>query len=140
MKSALIFDTSVWIQFLGNKNSPECDLLQSHIEEDLPVFLTPTILQEILQGIRDDNQYRKVKEVLLAFHMLEIPATEAAVGAADLFRSLRKRGATIRKSNDCLIAYYAIRFGVPLVHLDSDFDVISKHSVLTSWKANQNEN
>ena len=51
-------------------------------------------------------------------------------GAADLYRSLRKNGITIRKSNDCLIAYYAISFAVSLVHTDRDVDLLAKHSGL----------
>lgn len=44
--------------------------------------------------------------------MLELDTVEAAIGAADLYRALRKKGITIRKSNDCLIAYYAIAHNV----------------------------
>jgi predicted nucleic acid-binding protein len=51
------------------------------------------------------------------------------------YRSLRKKGLTIRKSNDCLIAFYAIEFSIPLVHLDNDFDLISSHSKLKTWQS-----
>ncbi len=134
MSEPLIFDTSVWIDFLRNKNNPPSDLLTSYIEKNDQVLLTPTILQEVLQGIRDDAQYQHIREILSYFTTLQHPPIQAAVGAAELYRSLRKKGLTIRKSNDCLIAFYAIEFSIALVHSDSDFDLISKHTKLKTWK------
>jgi len=133
MSERLIFDTSVWIDFLRNKSNPETDLLTSYIEQDDQVLLIPTILQEVLQGIREDKQYTHIKEIFSYFTVLQIPPVHAAIGAAELYRGLRKKGLTIRKSNDCLIAFYAIEFSTPLVHIDSDFGLISKHSKLKIW-------
>jgi predicted nucleic acid-binding protein len=134
MSEPLIFDTSVWIDFLRNKSNPPSDLLTSYIEKNDQVLLTPTILQEVLQGIRDDAQYQHVKEILSYFTILQLPPIQAAVGAAELYRSLRKKGLTIRKSNDCLIAFYAIEFSTVLAHSDSDFDLIGKHTKLKIWR------
>ena len=133
MKEPLIFDTSVWINFLNKKNAPEVELLETYILEDAEVLIIPAILQEILQGVRDDSKYSQIKETLSYFRLLEIPAYQAAIGAAELFRSLRKRGITVRKNNDCLIAYFAIWFSVPLVHTDRDFDLMVGHSELSVW-------
>jgi predicted nucleic acid-binding protein len=133
MNGPLIFDTSVWVDFLRNKSSPASNLLTEYIDRDNPVILVPTILQEVLQGIREDTQYKRIREIFTYFTVLETPAVLAAIGAAELYRSLRKRGLTIRKSNDCLIAFYAIEFSTPLVHADTDFDLISKHSKLKTY-------
>lgn len=130
MSAQLLFDTTVWIDFLNRKNTPTADLLEKAILEDQQVFLTPTILQEILQGIRDDSKYERIKETLSYFTILQLPHVPAAIAAAQLYRSLRKKGATIRKSNDCLIAHYALEFKLTLVHTDTDFDLIAKHSRL----------
>ena len=135
MSDPLIFDTSVWIDFLQNKSNPRSALLTSYIEGNDQVLLTPTILQEVLQGIREDAQYLHIKDILSYFTTLQLPPVQSAVGSADLYRSLRKKGLTIRKSNDCLIAFYAIEFSTALVHSDSDFDLISKHTKLKTWKA-----
>ncbi len=131
----LIFDTSVWINFLGGKQHPASDLLADYIERNNAVLLTPTILQEILHGIRNDAQYNHIKNILSYFTVLQVNPVQAAIGAADLYRTLRKKGLTIRKSNDCLIAYYAIERSVTLVHSDSDFDLISSRSALKTWRA-----
>ena len=135
MNDQLIFDTSVWIDFLRNKHTPPSELLAEYIETNDQVLLVPTVLQEVLQGIRDDTQYRHIKDILSYFTVLQVSPVQAAIGAAELYRSLRKKGLTIRKSNDCLIAFYAIKFSATLVHADNDFDLISKHSRLKTWKS-----
>jgi predicted nucleic acid-binding protein len=135
MSQQLIFDTSVWIDFLRNKDIQEVALLTDYIKNNHEVILIPTILQDVLQGIRNDGHYLRVKDIFSYFTILQIQPVEAAIGAGELYRSLRKKGLTIRKSNDCLIAYHAIKFSIPLVHLDTDFDVISKHSKLEIWKS-----
>jgi hypothetical protein len=129
----LIFDTSVWIDFFRGRNSPESLLLSSYIKNDDPVVLVPMVIQEILQGIRDDRQFKKIREILSYLTVLHLPPENAAIGAAQLYRSLRKKGVTVRKSNDCLIAYYAVEFSMPLVHIDGDFDLISRQSKLKIW-------
>ncbi|MFO7986872.1 MAG: PIN domain-containing protein, partial [Desulfatiglandaceae bacterium] len=52
------------------------------------------------------------------------------VRAAELYRSLRKRGVTIRKPIDCMISAVAIEHNIRLLHNDRDFDHIAKHSKL----------
>ena len=133
MNEPLLFDTSVWIDFLNKKRAPGADLLEQYILSDDQIYLTPTILQEILQGIRDDAKYEQTKETLAYFNVLDLPPVQATIGAADLYRALRKKGATIRKSNDCLIAYYALEFSITVVHNDSDFDQIEQHTDLKVW-------
>ncbi len=130
MREPLIFDTSIWIDFLNKKSTPGTLLLEEYILADDNVLLVPAILQEVLQGIREDSTYHHIKEALQFFRLLELPAYEVAVGGADLYRLLRKQGITIRKSNDCIIAYYAIKFSVSIAHIDRDFDQISKLSNL----------
>jgi len=49
------------------------------------VLLVPTIMQEILQGIRDDVKYLQIKDTLSHFTLFELPAIQATVGAADIF-------------------------------------------------------
>lgn len=126
MNKPILVDTSVWIDYLKGKIDKRTDFLNNHISNDRPILICPIILQEILQGIRADTDYRRIKNILLSYTMLEIKPVEAAIGAADLYRSLRKKGVTIRKSNDCLIAYYAILHNVLLLHNDIDFDSIEK--------------
>jgi predicted nucleic acid-binding protein len=85
---------------------------------------------EILQGFRSDKDHADVKDILLSYnYVMEDPVPDA-IGASDLYRVLKKKGATIRKSLDCMIAYSAIKNGLPLLHKDRDFDIIAKHTKL----------
>jgi predicted nucleic acid-binding protein len=124
MKGPLLADTSVWINFFKGNESKEVTILTKYIENDGPIFLCPTIVQEILQGINNDKQFREIKKYLLAFNILNDDGLEMAISAANLYRSLRKKGITIRKSNDCLIAQYAINHSLHVLHQDRDFDLI----------------
>jgi predicted nucleic acid-binding protein len=47
--------------------------------------------------------------------------------AAALFRVCRRRGETVRKLMDCLIASVAIRVDTPILHNDADFEVLARH-------------
>jgi predicted nucleic acid-binding protein len=130
MKEPILADTSVWINFLKGMESEEVAILTEYIREGDTVHLCPGIIQEILQGITDDQQFNEIREYLLAFDILNDDGVEMAIGAANLYRSLRKKGITIRKSNDCLIARYAIKHNVTVLHQDRDFDLIFQNHLL----------
>ena len=127
MTKSVLVDTSVWIEFFNGVKSKESDLLSKYIKLSYPIFLCPVILQEILQGFRSDNDYEKCKELLLEFPFIHVNTIDMAIGAADIYRTLRKRGITIRKSNDCLIAFYALSHKIPILFKDRDFSMIHKH-------------
>ena len=124
MIEGYIFDTSVWIDFFKGNKSDQTRLLVYLLENDLPVYYCPVILQEVLQGIKKDTELEEVKEVFTVLKSLDDNPYLAAVGAAELYRNLRKKGITIRKGNDCLIAWYANNNNLEIVHHDHDFDLI----------------
>jgi predicted nucleic acid-binding protein len=126
MKNGLLFDTSIWIDFFSGNDSEEVNLLTNYLKEDFPVFTCPVIIQEVLQGIRDDKSFEEVKDSFLALPILTENPVDAAIGAAQIYRHLRKKGITIRKSNDCLIAFYALNNSKKIIHKDRDFDLIFK--------------
>ena len=124
MTREYIFDTSVWIDFFRGNKSDETRLLVHLLENDLPVYYCPAILQEVLQGIKKDSEFEEVKEVFTVLNSLDDNPYLAALGAAELYRNLREKGITIRKGNDCLIAWYAINNNLEIMHRDRDFDLI----------------
>ncbi len=126
----ILADTSVWIDFFNGIKSAETDFLATYIMNDYVVYLCPTIIQEILQGFVYDTDFKKAKELLLTFPILNDNPVEMSIAAADLYRSIRKKGATIRKSNDCLIAAYCIKHKIPVLHKNRDFRTMSKNSAL----------
>ncbi|MCY7349105.1 MAG: PIN domain-containing protein [Cytophagaceae bacterium] len=127
----MIFDTSVWIDHLNNRPTPQA----LHLAESLPsrIHSTPTILQEVLQGISNVIYFDVIRLLLTQQEILRWDAIEAAIAAAQLYSDLRRKGITIRKPNDCLIAAYALHFNLELCHSDSDFDRIAIHASLKIW-------
>ncbi|AYQ32997.1 PIN domain-containing protein [Runella sp. SP2] len=128
-----LYDTSAWIDFRKNVASALTNQLDEDLLDNL-VCICPVIIQEVLQGIREDADFEALKEDFKALKILQLEATEVAVAAAQLYRQLRKKGVTIRKPNDCLIAAYALHFDVELCHNDVDFDQIAAHTDLKIWK------
>lgn len=126
----IIVDTSVWIDGLRGIRTKQVAVVTDYITADRRIHIIPTILQEVLQGVQDDNRYGGVKAGMLAHTMLMLDPIEAAIEAAQLYRSLRKKGVTIRKPNDCLIAHYAIFYGIPVLHNNADFDQIARFTAL----------
>jgi predicted nucleic acid-binding protein len=122
MKHVLV-DTSVWIDFFNAKTmSATSEILQKLILNNDVIYICPTIYQEILQGIRDDNTFEDIKIILQDFNMLKFNTMEVTNTAIEIYRKLRKAGIIIRKSNDCLIAAYAILGNLHLLHKDRDFE------------------
>lgn len=130
----MLVDTSVWIDFFAGRDTSQVRHLEQSILDGADIALCGIVLTEILQGIRDDGQYQRVREHLKPLLMLPMAET-TFVRAAELFRHLRKQGLTVRKINDCIIAAAAIEHGVPLLHNDRDFDTLAQHTELETISA-----
>ena len=117
----VIVDTTVWIDYLGGVQNAETDWLNVELGRQR-LGLTDLNFCEVLQGIRDDRSFARVQRELSKFEIFETGSVELAVAAARNFRSLRRRGHTVRKTIDCLIATYCLRGGLSLLHRDRDFD------------------
>jgi len=122
----IIVDTSVWVDFLNGHPTRECDALESILGVE-PVGIGDIILVEILQGIRSDADYRKTKNRLASLPTFDMLGASRAVQSANYFRMLRKKGITIRKTADVIIAGFCIENGFPLLYSDRDFDPFVQH-------------
>lgn len=122
----MLVDTSIWIELFSKKNP------HSILPEQLLQFVVcPPVIQEILQGIRDEVHHAAVKDALLAFPRIGAPVSlEDYLLAADIYKTGREKGYTIRSSTDCLIAALAIQAKMPIWHKDRDFNFISKFTSL----------
>jgi len=134
MINGTIVDTSIWVNYYNPVKDEKSEMVNKLIDANEIVIL-PVILQETLQGIKADKIFELTKELLLSYHYLSIDPVYSAIRAAELYRFLRKKGITIRKPNDCLIAALSIEFNVPLFHNDKDFDNIAKHTSLKIYKS-----
>ena len=131
----ILVDTSVWIDFLNGRDSKERHALHRLIEEEKDISITEIILTEILQGIRDDENFKKVKDYLLEFPIHAPKGIETYLKAAGIYRDCRKKGKTVRKTVDCVIAAICIENNLAMLHKDSDFDVIEECSGLKIMRA-----
>jgi len=126
----ILFDTSVWIDYLNARPTKHAQKLEGYFKNNYRVFITPTIIQEVLQGISDQKRFDKIEQIIINQNILLMNPVDAAIEAAHLYSFLRQKGVTIRKPNDCLIASYALHFDIEICHNDSDFDLISQNSSL----------
>ena len=117
----VVVDSTVWIDYLQGVQNPETDWLDAELDRQR-LALTDIILCEVLQGVSEDDSANDVEDLLLKFQVFEIGGVALAREAARNYRTLRKRGHTVRKTIDCLIATFCLREGHSLLHRDRDFD------------------
>lgn len=123
----LLVDTSVWIEVF---RSPSRLRLDRAVEFDDVVTCLP-VMQEVLQGFRDERAFLLAREAMSAMPMVEAPLSAGVFDeAVAIYRSARRAGLTIRSGVDCLIAACAIRHGLEILHGDRDYDTIARVSPL----------
>lgn len=123
----VLVDTSVWIEVFRR---PSRLTLASVAEIEEVVTCLP-VVQEVLQGFRDERAFAVARDAMLAFPMVESPLRwEVFDEAIRLYRDARRAGCTVRSSVDCLIAACALRHGLTVAHHDRDFDALAEVSPL----------
>lgn len=124
--SLVLVDTTAWVDFFADRPLPHVAELARLLAEGEDLCTCGVILTEVLQGVRLDRDYREVATRFeeLLFLPMERPVF---VQAAELYRGLRRRGITIRKPVDCMIAAVALQHDLPLLHNDRDFDPLEAH-------------
>jgi len=129
----VLVDTTVWIDFFSANAHPHVEALEKLIAEREDICLCGVILTEILQGIRDDPEFIKTRDLLA--NLVFLPMSYSVyLSSAEIYRALRRKGITIRKSVDSMIAAVAIEHKIPLLHNDKDFVPIEKHFGLKRFK------
>src|ERR1035438_7728243 len=121
----VIVDTTVWIDYFGGRSNHETVWLDRWMKQHR-LGLTDLILCEVLQGVRNGNTFREVRDELLKLPVFPAGGIELAVEAAHNYRTLRQGGYTVRETIDCWIATFCLRSGHKLLHRDHDFDAFEK--------------
>ncbi|MDT3402726.1 type II toxin-antitoxin system VapC family toxin [Mucilaginibacter terrae] len=124
-----LIDTSVWINFFKGFETSATLYLKSNLGI-IPIATCPTVLQETLQGLKSQSEANRIESYFDDMIQLVNDPYELAIEAAQLYRKLRKNGITVRKPNDCLIATYAIKNKIPILHDDVDFTNIAQKTNL----------
>ena len=123
----ILIDTSAWIEFLRNTGSSTCNRLDALLEAEIAIC--DAVRMEVLAGARNERHLVGLRRLLARAIVIPTGAIDYDEAAA-LYRACRRDGETVRKLIDCLIGAIAIRSDVPLLHRDTDFDVLARHTDL----------
>ena len=125
----VLVDTSVWIEVFRR---PSLLSLDAYVEFDDVVTCLP-VVQEVLQGFRDEAAFARAHQAMTALPTVNSPLrADVFLHATELYRAGRRAGLTIRSGVDCLIAACAIGHRLEVLHYDRDYDAIAKVSTLRS--------
>ena len=124
--TVVIVDTSVWIDFFRGRGTEQVAKLERFLADGEDICICGIILTEVLQGIRKDSDYAQTVSRFDALLFLDMDRA-TFVKAAQIYRSLRRRGITISNAVDCMIAASAIQHNIALLHNDRDFDPIERY-------------
>jgi predicted nucleic acid-binding protein len=119
----VLVDTSIWIDFFQAPESHTGSVLVSLIKDHNSVALCGIVLQEVLQGIRNQKSFELVRERLLKFPFVEANL-ETWLLAASIYRDLRAKGITMPPV-DVTIAAIAILNDLPLFSRDVHFEEVA---------------
>lgn len=122
----VIVDTTVWIDYFRGLDTPQTVWLDEAMSRQR-LGITDLILCEILQGIRDQKTYTRVRDAMMKYQVFSTGGAELAIATANNYRLLRSKGVTIRTTIDCLIATFCIENKHALLHSDRDYDPFEKH-------------
>ena len=86
----IIADTSVWIDYFGGIDSVEANALDSALENGT-VAIGDIIFLEILQGFRNDKDYKIARTKLGILDHYEMLGKSMVIKCADNYRFLKKK-------------------------------------------------
>ena len=122
----ILADTSVLIDYLKGVDNDKSRMLDEVVERGIPFGISAYTYQELLQGARDEAEFRKLAKTFDTHKIYFLPArSEVFKQAARMFFDLCRKGKTVRSTIDILIAMTAIHHKLYLLHNDRDFDVIA---------------
>jgi predicted nucleic acid-binding protein len=127
----VLVDSSVWIDYFNGQDSEATNRLDTLLGTE-PIAIGDLILAEVLQGFKSDVDYKTAKKLLTSLTVFNLLNAELAIKSADNFRALRKKGITIRKTADSIIATFCVEQDHSLLFSDRDFLPFVKHLGLKS--------
>ena len=122
----IVVDSSVWIDFLNGVSTPEVDRLDALLGVT-PLAIGDLILVEVLQGFRNERDVATARQLFRSLALLPLLEGSNPWKAADNYRQLRRKGITVRKTIDGIIATACIEANLPLLFSDRDFQPYVEH-------------
>jgi predicted nucleic acid-binding protein len=119
----ILVDTSVLIQFLRGDENDKVTIFERLIKDNQPFGISVYTYAEVLQGARDDREYRKLDAYLSTQRIFEPnPGIGTFREAASVYYTMKRKGFTLRGFIDVLIALTATHNNLTLLHRDRDFE------------------
>ena len=122
----IVVDTSAWIDYFNGINAPHTNRLDKDLTIER-IIIGDLIIAELLQGFKTDKDYSIARSLIESLEYRDFLGKEMAIMAADNYRYLRKRGITVRKTIDTIIATFCIENRYQLIHNDKDFDPFEEY-------------
>jgi predicted nucleic acid-binding protein len=122
----IVVDTSVWIDYFNGTNNTQTERLDVALGSEI-VAIGDLIALEILQGFKNNKDYQQAKESIEQLTCYDMLGQQSVIACADNYRALRKKGFTIRKTADVIIATFCIENKIPLLFSDKDFLPFVEH-------------
>ena len=122
----IVVDSSVWIDFFHGVSTPEVERLDGLLGVT-PLAIGDLILVEVMQGFRTDQDVATARQLFRSLALLPMLGGSNAWKAAENHRQLRRKGITVRKTIDGIIATACIAANLPLLFSDRDFQPYVEH-------------
>lgn len=122
----IVVDSSVWIDFFNGFDTAEVGRLRSYLGQS-EIIIGDLILCEVLQGFDTEREVAQARHALRDVRIVAMVGPRIALKSAENYRTLRRRGVTVRKTIDLIIATYCIENGHALLHADRDFAPLTEH-------------
>ena len=114
------------MDYFKGKPTPQTDKLDLLLGRE-PLVIGDLFLTGVPQGFDSDHDFKQAQRLLTSLLAVEIGGLQIAMQAARNFRMLRRRGVTIRKTIDTIIATRCIESGYDVLHSDRDFDPFAEY-------------
>ena len=135
MTELILVDTSVLIPYLKGDENERVDRFSYILDASIPFGINSFVYQEVLQGVRNEKEFRMVQEYLGSQRFYRLRDEKRSYEeAAMLYYKCKKRGITIGSTIDCLIAQTALENNIFLLHNDKDFDLMAQVAPLKFFK------
>ena len=128
----VLADTSALVEYFLATGGPAHLTFRSLVSSG-EAALTDPVLMEVLAGA-PRREVAAIRQAAFDLHFLPVAPVFDYESAAEIYRTCRSVGETVRSLMDCLIAAVAIREDVELLHNDADFEAIARHTTLRIYR------
>jgi hypothetical protein len=119
----IVADTSAWIGHVRSVDAPHTELLDYELLYSR-IATGDLIIAEFLQGFREEKDHEEAKLMMESLECHDYLGKEMALRSAANYRMLRKKGVTVRKIINLIIATFCVEHDFEPIHNDRDFDAL----------------